>query len=245
MTTRNASRGQIMLLTVLILGGVFAIGLTVSTLLLSEVRLARQTLDSVKAVYAAESGLEWELFRYFKGTPERVTPAGASASNTVIGSSPAYAIDGSVATAWNAGNFPPQWIQIDLGALYEIRRVRLYTSQLPDGNTRHIISMGDTPGTLVPRADLQGFTRDRQWLEWTAAPPVPNVRYVRVETTESPSWVSWFEIEVYREGTSGSGPTMTNDTSFTSLVNPGAATSVSAIGISGNVRRGLEVFIPI
>lgn len=55
-----------MLLSILILGGVFAIGLAISTLLLSEIRISRQSLDSVKAIYAAESGLECELFKYFK-----------------------------------------------------------------------------------------------------------------------------------------------------------------------------------
>lgn len=63
-----------MLLSTLILGGVLAIGLAIATLLLNEIRLSRQSLDSAKAIYAAEAGLECELFKYFKNQSYPCTP---------------------------------------------------------------------------------------------------------------------------------------------------------------------------
>ncbi len=41
------------------------------------------------------------------------------------------------------------------------------------------------------------FTTNSVAFERTFANPIPNVRGVRVLTTSSPSWVAWFEIEVF------------------------------------------------
>lgn len=60
------NRGQIMLLSLMILTGTFAIGLGVAVLLLNEIRLSRQSLDSTKAIYAADLGLECELYKYYR-----------------------------------------------------------------------------------------------------------------------------------------------------------------------------------
>jgi hypothetical protein len=43
---------------------------------------------------------------------------------------------------------------------------------------------------------LSGNTQDMQWLEVDVPDPKPTGRYLRVLTTESPSWVAWREIVV-------------------------------------------------
>jgi hypothetical protein len=48
-----------------------------------------------------------------------------------------------------------------------------------------------------PAHEFNGFTVDGQVLEHKPGTAWTNVRYVRVETNASPSWVSWKEIEVY------------------------------------------------
>jgi hypothetical protein len=48
----------------------------------------------------------------------------------------------------------------------------------------------------VLRQELSGPTRDAQVLEATAGAPWPNVRYVRIETVSSVSFVAWREVEV-------------------------------------------------
>jgi len=44
-------------------------------------------------------------------------------------------------------------------------------------------------------------TSPNQWLEPTFSPALSNLRYIGVLTTASPSWVSWFEFEVYGTST--------------------------------------------
>jgi len=66
MKKNSKNQGQIMLISLMVLGGVLAIGLGVAVTLLNEVRLARQSLDSAKAIYAADAGVECELYKYFR-----------------------------------------------------------------------------------------------------------------------------------------------------------------------------------
>jgi hypothetical protein len=43
---------------------------------------------------------------------------------------------------------------------------------------------------------FSGLQYDFDVLSYTPAAPLRGIRYLRVVTTESPSWVSWREIEV-------------------------------------------------
>ncbi len=108
------------------------------------------------------------------------------------------AVDGLMANSWSSGNYPPQWIEIDLGAPYSIARFRLFVTQTPDGSTTHVIQTRAT--TLDPWTDQYTFsdlTADNQVLNWVPPSPLTNVRYVRVMTTAGVSWVAWKEIEVF------------------------------------------------
>jgi hypothetical protein len=108
------------------------------------------------------------------------------------------AVDGLMANWWSSGAYPDQWIDIDLGSPVDVGRIRLFVSQYPDGSTTHKILTRATTGDPW---DLQytftGNTVDNQVLEYSPATAWTNVRYVRVETTASVSWVAWKEIEVF------------------------------------------------
>jgi len=99
---------------------------------------------------------------------------------------------------WNSGGFAPQWIVIDLGAHYVIAEVRLHVIQSPVGQTAHHLQVRGpaTNNEYVLLETLQGATADARWVEFTLPEPLEGIRYIRVETTGSPSWVSWREIEV-------------------------------------------------
>jgi RHS repeat-associated protein len=131
-------------------------------------------------------------------SPAKLNVAAVNASATNGADAPALAVDGNEATSWIAGGFPTQWIELDLGQASSVTKLRLKVNQTPDGATTHQIAGGTTQGTLAPLATLSGTTQTGQWLEatFTAA----SVRYVRVTTTSSPSWVAWAEIEVYGAG---------------------------------------------
>ena len=123
-----------------------------------------------------------------------VSPGNVVASATSADTTPAMAFDGSLATSWNAGAGPPQSIMFDLGAVTPVTRLRLNVNQTPAGPTVHTIYAGVNSTQLYPVQVLSGFTTTGQWLD---APVHVNARFLQIVTSQSPSWVSWSEIEVY------------------------------------------------
>ena len=108
---------------------------------------------------------------------------------------PANAVDGTGAQ-WGAGAFATQWIQIDLGQPYTVKEIRLMASQYPNGNTTHQVYAGSASDDLRLVYTFDGFTKDNQILDYQPDPQLTKVRFVRILTTNSPSWVSWKEIEI-------------------------------------------------
>jgi hypothetical protein len=47
---------------------------------------------------------------------------------------------------------------------------------------------------------FEGITDDSQALTFTPSQPWLGVRYLRIETLDSPSWVAWREIEIIDAG---------------------------------------------
>jgi hypothetical protein len=105
-------------------------------------------------------------------------------------------MDGDLNTQWNSGSSAPQWIQLDLGQEYMVAKIRLNVLQNPAGPTTHHVFGGPTPDNLILIGILVDITQDQQWLEFQNS--VGNIRYLKIETTRSPSWVAWREIEVYK-----------------------------------------------
>jgi hypothetical protein len=124
--------------------------------------------------------------------------AGRLAVNAATASSgsetAAFAIDHDLQKGWNSGTSAPAWIQLDFGQPTEVARLRLYTEQTPPGPTVHQILGGTTPDNLASLGTLDGDTATEQWLELQVK---GQVRYLRIVTVKSPSWVAWREIEAY------------------------------------------------
>jgi F5/8 type C domain. len=91
---------------------------------------------------------------------------------------------------------PEQWIQIDLGAPRALTAIRLVTSQYPAGQTVHEVWVGEIEASLRLVHVFKGATDGGQELRYAHATPEANVRFIRIVTTESPSWVAWREIEI-------------------------------------------------
>ena len=109
------------------------------------------------------------------------------------------AVDGDVSTAWGAGDFPPQWIEIDLGAPATITTIRLHVTQHPYGDTLHRILVRNVNGDFSEVFRFEQYTYTGQWLVFTPEKPSEDVQIVRIETLSSPSWVGWLEIQVLGE----------------------------------------------
>lgn len=112
----------------------------------------------------------------------------------------ALAVDGDLGTLWNSGGDPTQWIEIDLGAEYAIGEISVTTSQYPEGRTVHRILGRSATGQFAELTGFDGNTFDGQTLVFAPAQPVQGIRFIRVETLVSPSWVAWREIEVIDAG---------------------------------------------
>jgi len=106
------------------------------------------------------------------------------------------AVDGDLDTLWSSGLDAPQWIQIDLGQPARIAAIRLTVSQYPQGSTTHQVWVGADAGNLTLAHEFKGPTREPDVLDFTPAAPLEGVRFVRILTLASPSWVAWREIEI-------------------------------------------------
>ena len=135
---------------------------------------------------------EIEIYRHaFPGRkPFEVQPLGLRVSSTYAGYPAWNAVDGNPNSLWNAGGFPPQWIELDLGQSSPLDRLRLLPSQSPSGWLAFEV---DVDGVLA-RTDGR-WAKDNEWLE---AKLMTEGRRLRVRTTASASWVALREIEIYR-----------------------------------------------
>jgi hypothetical protein len=120
-----------------------------------------------------------------------------SAWSSYPGYPPSNVVDGSSGTSWNAGGPPVRWIELDLGAVKSIKRIRLLTNQDIPGSTTHKVLIGNSPSPATVVSTIAGYTSDSMWLDVDFPSGPWSGRYVRIQTYAGPTWVSWREIEVY------------------------------------------------
>ncbi len=119
-----------------------------------------------------------------------------TASRSLPEGNPDLAVDGWRSTSWQSGDGPVQWVEIDLGQPSTIERLLLVPGQYPDGETTHQVWVSGADHSLKLLVELTAFTRDGEELEYVSQEALSNIRFVRIVTTSSPSWVSWREIEI-------------------------------------------------
>lgn len=91
---KNNEDGIALLLTVIILSIVTLVSVFIVNIISNELKLASDINDSKKAIYAADSGIEWQLYqiRYGVSVASPVMSNGASVSVTVTGNYPSLTI---------------------------------------------------------------------------------------------------------------------------------------------------------
>ena len=91
---KNNEGGVALLLTVIILSIVTLVSVFIVNVVSNELKLAGDINDSKKAIYAADSGVEWQLYQIRQGASvaSPVMSNGASVSVTVVGSYPNFTI---------------------------------------------------------------------------------------------------------------------------------------------------------
>ncbi len=125
-----------------------------------------------------------------------------TASDYLIDQTPDQVFDNNTETNWGAGDYAPQWIKIDLMNNYKITGVDLIADQYPDGTTVHQLLAGknNPDNNFELLHEFSGYTTTGQVLSYSAPSSTDSFRYIKVLTTESPSWVSWKEIRIYKNG---------------------------------------------
>ena len=72
---RSSTTGQAMILTALTLGGVILTATTIAGLLtVYQLRQANDLANSAKAIFAADTGIEWGLYQFFEPTGPQPQP---------------------------------------------------------------------------------------------------------------------------------------------------------------------------
>lgn len=113
---------------------------------------------------------------------------------------PEKAIDGNRDTDWNSGNYAPGWIEFDLSSPAALASIVVYPGQDIPGPTTHEIwtsdePMGDDRSKATLAHTFRGYTTNQQPLRFDF-PKGRVARYVQVRTTQSPTWISWWEVEI-------------------------------------------------
>jgi len=94
MTFNNNPKGIALLLTVVIISIVLLIAALIANIVITQLKLAGDINDSVAAIYAADSGVEWQLYQIRNGVSV-TAPAmsnGATLSVTLTGAYPNFTI---------------------------------------------------------------------------------------------------------------------------------------------------------
>ncbi|WP_279581344.1 discoidin domain-containing protein [Fodinicola feengrottensis] len=118
----------------------------------------------------------------------------ATASSTENASFPASnAYDGNTGTRWSSQFSDPQWIQVDLGAVHSVNRVRL-TWEAAFGSAYQIQTStdGGSWSTAYATSAGQGGVEDLSF-------GTRQARYIRMQGTQrgTPYGYSLWEMEVY------------------------------------------------
>lgn len=128
-------------------------------------------------------------------------------------------VDGNSATAWNAGAYKPQWVIINLQGSYSVSKIVLLPSISPKGNTSQEIYISSDMVNWKKADSFTVLTAEKTSIVRTYSPQLEGVKGVKILTTSSPSWISWYEIEVYGSSDGTETPLNANNsnTSSTSI----------------------------
>jgi serine/threonine-protein kinase len=109
---------------------------------------------------------------------------------------PGEMIDGKIETAGYLPKSAPTWIEIDLAQPGPLAAVELITAQDQSSITIHEIWVWTTDGQFRGMHTFVGPTSDGQTLT-TRFETIPNVRAVRIATTQATGRVGWREIRLF------------------------------------------------
>lgn len=92
--SKNSENGIALILTVIVSSVVLLAAGLIANIVATQLKLASDIGDSTIAIYAADSGIEWQLYQIRNGAsvPAPVMSNNASISTTVVGGYPNFTI---------------------------------------------------------------------------------------------------------------------------------------------------------
>lgn len=94
-------KGQIFLMSILILSVVLTAGMVLMAIFIKDLKQSTETSVSVKAFYAADSAMEWQLYNTFSGS---TAPEPTMTNDTAFESNNDYGTTGIIQTIGIAGD---------------------------------------------------------------------------------------------------------------------------------------------
>jgi hypothetical protein len=124
-----------------------------------------------------------------------------SASNQEPTNPSVLAVDGRLDDYWSSGNYPPQWIEVDLLAATRIASLRVIAPDLPGGASVLVLARRPNSAAYELLHEFHGPTIFKQALAYTPKRPWRRIRYIRVQFPTVANlplgWISLPELEVY------------------------------------------------
>jgi hypothetical protein len=145
----------------------------------------------------ADSSCALSLRRAPRPDCRAVFPLSFSASQN--GGDASKASDGDTCTIWNAGGSAPQSVTIDLGVETRIDAIVLVPEMTPNGSVRQAIAFSKDGRTFEVGHRVEAPMQTGVGVDLVLPKP-ETARFVRVTTEQSPSWVAWREIGLFRCG---------------------------------------------
>jgi uncharacterized protein (TIGR03067 family) len=130
----------------------------------------------------------------------RIRLGARASSSWEPNTTPDKAFDGNRDTFWNSGGYAPAWIEADLNGSRRLGELILLPAQDITGATTHEVWVSNEPiGDGRTKAKLvhtfRGETKNKQPLRFEFSKGT-SARYIQVRTTQSPTWIAWWEIEI-------------------------------------------------
>lgn len=131
----------------------------------------------------------------------KVVQAKASSTYRESEFGPGNLYDNNPGTLWNSGGYAPQWVVFEFFEKKEISLIKLYVAQTPAGETDHRIYFAGDDKKFFEVGKINQFSKENDTLSFKCPEEykTTGVKYLKIQTLKSPSWVAWQEIKVFSQ----------------------------------------------
>jgi hypothetical protein len=86
---------------------------------------------------------------------------------------------------------------VDLQDYFTIVKIRMLPAMTPAGYATQEIYISDDLVSWSLVTTIRQYQKQSTWNEYEFSPELQNVRGFKIKTISSPSWVTWYEIEIF------------------------------------------------